>query len=147
MWFLFAEQIKKYLCLSACLSVSLSQILSPETKSYSPNLCLGISIVGNVVVWFVWQFLMSWSGIPHSLHLLWWKTTGPAPHIKCQPLCLSMRFTLRNFYDQSRHFFFRYGKLTIRSIYNHKTVHPPILLVIWNFHRALFLGPAGSCAY
>ena len=30
---------------------------------------------------------------------------GPAPHIKCKPVCLSRSFILRNFYDQSRHFF------------------------------------------
>ena len=96
-------------CLSACLSVSLSQILSSETKLYSPNLCLGISIVGHVVVWFVCQFFMSWSGIPHSFHkilLLWWKTTGLAPHIKCQPVCLFMSFILRKLYDPIRHFLF-----------------------------------------
>ena len=94
-------------CLPACLPVRLSQILSSETKLYSPNLCLGISIVGHVVVWFVCQFFMSWSGIPHSFHkilLLWWKTTGLAPHIKCQPVCLFMSFILRKFYDQSCHF-------------------------------------------
>ena len=91
-----------------CLPVSLSQIFSSETKLYSPNLCLGKSIVGHVVVWFVCQFFLSWSGIPHSFHkilLLWWKTTGLAPHIKCQPVCLSMGFILRKFYYQSRHFF------------------------------------------
>ena len=32
-------------CLSVCLSVSLSQIFSSETKLYSSYLCLGISIV------------------------------------------------------------------------------------------------------
>ena len=50
----------------ACLPVRQSQILSSGTKLYSPNLCLGKSIVFHIVFLFVCQFFMSWSGIPHS---------------------------------------------------------------------------------
>ena len=56
---------------------------------------------------FCFVCFMSWSGIPHSFQksmLLWLKTTGLALNTKCQSVCLSMSFILRNFSDQSRHF-------------------------------------------
>ena len=53
----------QYMVLCVRMSVRCPLSVPRFTKIYSPNLCLGKSIVGNVVVWFV--CLMTWSGIPH----------------------------------------------------------------------------------
>ena len=112
---IFSCRATQYMVLCVRMSADVlpvSGVRSRFTKLYSPNLCLGKSIVGNVVVWFV--CFMSWSGIPHSFQkilLLWLKTTGLALHTKCQSVCLSMSFILRNFSDQSRHFLSTSGKL------------------------------------
>ena len=109
--FLFAEQIKKYLCLSVCLP---SCLPVPDFEFRHKIVFTKPMPVGHVVVLFVCQFFMTWSGIPRSFQkilLLWLKTTGLALHTKCQPVCLSMSFILRNFSDQSRHFLSTSGKL------------------------------------
>ena len=117
----------QYMVLCVRMSVRCPLSVPRFTKIYSPNLCLGKSIVGNVVVWFV--CLMTWSGIPHSFQkilLLWLKTTWLALQTKCQLVCLSMSFILRNFCDQSRHFFFylepvfRWGRLDQPGVFKYK---------------------------
>ena len=76
--------------------------------------------VGHVVVLFVCQFFLTWSGIPRSFHkilLLWWKTTGLTPYKKSQHVFLPMSFILRKFYDQSRHFSSSIKNKSISLIY------------------------------
>ena len=109
--FVFSCGATQYMVLrvrKSVLPVSFRCPVPRFTKLYSPNLCLGKSIVGNVVVWFV--CFMSWSGFPHSFQkitLLRLKTTGLVLHTKCQPVCMSMSFILRNFSNQSLFFIFR----------------------------------------
>ena len=61
--FLVAEQLNTWSCVCVCKDAVCPAGVPRFTKLYSPNLCLGKSIVGNVVVWFV--SFMSGSGIPH----------------------------------------------------------------------------------
>ena len=63
--FLFAEQIKKYLCLPACLPACPSV---PDFEFRHKIVFTKPMPVGHVVVLFVCQFFMTWSGIPCSFH-------------------------------------------------------------------------------
>ena len=92
--FLFAEQIKKYLCLSACQAVRprfwvLRKNCIHQTYD-SANLLLAMGLVCLSVLYV----------------LVWNPPLFAGPHIKCQPVFLFMTFILRKFYDQSRHFLF-----------------------------------------
>ena len=50
---IFSCGATQYMVLCVRMAVCLSDVRSKFTKLYSPNLCLGKSIDGNVVVWLV----------------------------------------------------------------------------------------------